>query len=265
MKNLKLVTFEEPIFSTIQGEGILVGTPSVFIRTYGCDYACHWCDTKGSWRPGSTGQDVTLDEIVTKARSFRLPHAVITGGNPLLWTCLPELIVALQTEYRLPLEEPLPEGTTRGINEDLALGMHVTVETQASIFDEAVARHVDLMSISPKLHDWRQDVVDQFIDAALMRKKVIQVKIVCTNRVDADIAIQRVADMFSWACRRFGSPEFVQEKLFFILQPETSLGRPGIQMVRSAIEEAYSTGTPGVVTPLIRLIPQVHKTGLYVR
>ena len=30
---------------TIQGEGALIGQPTIFVRTGGCDYRCSWCDT----------------------------------------------------------------------------------------------------------------------------------------------------------------------------------------------------------------------------
>jgi len=38
------------VFSTIQGEATFTGTPSLFIRTQGCDVGCTWCDTKFSWK-----------------------------------------------------------------------------------------------------------------------------------------------------------------------------------------------------------------------
>ena len=252
-RRLNLVTFEDPIWPTIQGEGILVGTPSVFIRLWGCDDSCSWCDTKKSWMPGSTSQELDIDAIVEKARSFRLSHAVITGGNPVLQPELPDLIVALQAEhYALDM---------RRVGDQWP-GMHVTVETQASIFDEAVSRHANLMSLSPKLHNWRDEVVLQYLCAALWREKDIQVKVVVTSTSETLLALDRFVELFRWTRDNKGK---TRDLVHFILQPESSLGRRGVEMVRSTLEQWRLEHKPGYAYPVVRIIPQFHKVGLYVR
>jgi 7-carboxy-7-deazaguanine synthase len=92
------------IFHTIQGEGVSVGAPAVFIRASRCNLHCHWCDTDHTWNfvktpwphekdavPGYTKHqksDVTF-EISPAAAAERIlaydcPRTVITGGEPLL-------------------------------------------------------------------------------------------------------------------------------------------------------------------------------------
>ena len=59
------------IFRSIQGEGRLTGTESVFVRTSGCNLRCRYCDTPyASWTP--EGEDLSVDEIL--ARVERLRH-----------------------------------------------------------------------------------------------------------------------------------------------------------------------------------------------
>jgi 7-carboxy-7-deazaguanine synthase len=112
------------IFYSVQGEGSLIGVPSVFIRTSGCNLRCTWCDTPyTSWAP--EGDDWQLDNILEHVKNFRAVYAVVTGGEPMI---APE-IVAL----------------TRGLRN---MDMHITIETAGTAYQPVAC---DLMSISPKL------------------------------------------------------------------------------------------------------------------
>lgn len=112
------------IFYSIQGEGMLAGVPTVFVRTSGCNLRCTWCDTPyTSWKP--EGQDRSIDEILNEVRRTGTKHVVVTGGEPML------------TGEIVPLVDRL-----RGMN------LHVTIESAGSIYQPVVC---DLMSISPKL------------------------------------------------------------------------------------------------------------------
>ncbi|MFN3526350.1 MAG: 7-carboxy-7-deazaguanine synthase QueE, partial [Paracoccus sp. (in: a-proteobacteria)] len=72
---------------TIQGEGVLIGEPTVFVRAGGCDYRCVWCDSlhavdsafRDTWSPMSTGQ--IWDEVVRLSGGQALTVS-ISGGNP---------------------------------------------------------------------------------------------------------------------------------------------------------------------------------------
>src|SRR5258707_13951653 len=77
------------IFYSVQGEGSLVGVPSVFVRTSGCNLRCVWCDTPyTSWRP--EGDELSLDEILARVdASPQARHVVVTGGEPLI---APEIV-----------------------------------------------------------------------------------------------------------------------------------------------------------------------------
>jgi 7-carboxy-7-deazaguanine synthase len=112
------------LFYSIQGEGSLVGVPSVFIRTSGCNLRCSWCDTPyTSWQP--EGTDLDLDQILDEVAAHPARHVVVTGGEPMI---APD-IVALTGRLH-------------------ARGMHITIETAGTVFAPVAC---DLMSISPKL------------------------------------------------------------------------------------------------------------------
>lgn len=112
------------IFESIQGEGMLAGVPSLFLRASGCNLRCAWCDTPyASWAP--EGEEWSVEQLVRRAAGSRLRHVVLTGGEPMIF----------------PDVAPL----TRALRE---LGRHITIETAGTV-DADVA--CDLMSISPKL------------------------------------------------------------------------------------------------------------------
>jgi 7-carboxy-7-deazaguanine synthase len=112
------------IFYSIQGEGVLVGVPSVFIRTSGCNLRCTWCDTPyTSWSP--EGEDFSIDQIATRAAGFHAHHVVITGGEPMI---APEMVRLTHLLHDAKL--------------------HLTIETAGTVYAPVAC---DLMSISPKL------------------------------------------------------------------------------------------------------------------
>lgn len=112
------------IFYSVQGEGALLGAPSVFVRTSGCNLRCVWCDTPyASWHP--EGEWRSVESVLEEVRGFGAAHTVVTGGEPMMMPDVVEL--------------------TRGLR---ALGHHITIETAGTIYRQVTC---DLMSISPKL------------------------------------------------------------------------------------------------------------------
>ncbi len=80
------------IFPSLQGEGLLMGIPTTFIRFTGCNLRCVWCDTKYAY---DEGEDQSVDDIVNAVSSFGIKRVCLTGGEPLLQKELMELINAL--------------------------------------------------------------------------------------------------------------------------------------------------------------------------
>jgi 7-carboxy-7-deazaguanine synthase len=136
------------IFRSIQGEGRLTGTESIFVRTSGCNLRCRYCDTPyASWTP--EGEELSVAEILDRIdelrrseppelpASFQTPaasasaapndvrHVVLTGGEPMLFAELIPLTASLRAQ-----------------------GWHITIETSGTLYLPVAC---DLMSISPKL------------------------------------------------------------------------------------------------------------------
>jgi len=170
------------IYASLQGEGLLAGTPSVFVRTSGCNLRCHWCDTPfTSWEP--VGEQLSAEDVAHRVAQLGPPHVVITGGEPLLAPDVADLCRLLR-------------GT----------GRHITIETAGTVFLDVAA---DLVSISPKLASsappadtpggWaarhegsrrRDDVL-----LSLMNGRDYQLKFVIDSRADLAEALAWIDDL----------------------------------------------------------------------
>lgn len=79
------------VFKSIQGEGTLIGIPMVFIRLWGCNMACKWCDTRYSWAPEFKNKTKRIEyspESLVKLLLEKYPEVTwfnFTGGEPTLW------------------------------------------------------------------------------------------------------------------------------------------------------------------------------------
>jgi len=160
------------IFYSIQGEGLLAGVPSIFIRTSGCNLRCHWCDTPyASWRP--EGPEMSVPEILQKISAWNCRHVVLTGGEPMIAPDLPELAATLKKE-----------------------GKHITIETAGTIAPNNIS--CDLASLSPKLSNstpplerdtaWSKKHESTRLQPAVIsewiRKYAFQLKFVVSSELD---------------------------------------------------------------------------------
>jgi 7-carboxy-7-deazaguanine synthase len=112
------------LFYSVQGEGVLSGVPSAFVRTSGCPLRCAWCDTPyTSWEP--SGETLSVDQVLARVAEYPTRHAVLTGGEPVVAAGAEELCRRLRER-----------------------NYHVTLETAAIEFKPLA---IDLASLSPKL------------------------------------------------------------------------------------------------------------------
>lgn len=134
---------------TVQGEGPSIGQLCSFIRLFGCDKFCQWCDSAFTWRvsdehphdfapvydPKLESHRMSIDSIVEHFREMNPPMMVITGGEPMLQAKkLPELIAYL-------------------INEIPAL-VRIEIETAGTIWDDRLAELQFVhFNVSPKLEN----------------------------------------------------------------------------------------------------------------
>lgn len=152
---------------TIQGEGALIGQPTVFVRTGGCDYRCDWCDTlhavdssfRHDWKP------MRAEEVFAQVRKLSgdKPLMVsLSGGNPAIQDL--SKLIALGKEQ----------------------GYKFALETQGSVAQNWFSE-LDVLTLSPKppsskmKTDWQ--VFDECL-AAAKNKPTIALKIVIMDEAD---------------------------------------------------------------------------------
>lgn len=125
----QMIKISEIFGPVIQGEGMHIGVPTVFVRTGGCDYRCSWCDTmyavdkkfSGEWR--SMSDDEVCQAIQLQSWSPIL--VTLSGGNPALF------------DFSSVIERMH------------VCGYSFTIETQGSVPRSWFSR-LDSMTISPK-------------------------------------------------------------------------------------------------------------------
>ncbi len=123
------------IFYSVQGEGINLGKPTVFLRLAGCNLKCSWCDTKYAWDWQNFKREENTITLAGKAvekliREYGCKALVITGGEPLL-----------QQEQLVRLLARLKKS-----------GFYIEIETNGTVFPTVELLYdVDHWSVSPKL------------------------------------------------------------------------------------------------------------------
>ncbi len=153
------------IFTSLQGEGSFVGTPSIFIRLQGCDVGCPWCDTKHTWQcepsqeiafsalmilndndnDNNNWSGVTLDELIdylmNKVPYFdNITHIVITGGEPAMQNLHPLCTRLEHLGKQIQLETSGTHKLAITSNTWVTLSPKITIPNPKLILDENINR-----------------------------------------------------------------------------------------------------------------------------
>ncbi|MBI1862238.1 MAG: radical SAM protein [Deltaproteobacteria bacterium] len=151
------------IFFSIQGESLLVGKPTVFVRTAFCNLRCTWCDTKYAYWDGKV---MTVDEVMKAVKGYDTEYVCVTGGEPLsqkgTYDLLESLLVAgytvsLETNGSISIKD-VPKGVIKVVD----------IKCPASGASEKMAwENLELVQPTDQLKfvvasradfDWAQDV-----------------------------------------------------------------------------------------------------------
>ena len=152
------------IFKSIQGEGLYIGSPMVFVRLAGCNYTCPWCDTKYSWDVDS-GDEYTPDELYSKILEiggYDNFNVCFTGGEPMLQQDeIGKLIPWLHSKWWISTH----------------------IETNGSIIPKGPIRRIKHWVISPKLrYITAKEMIEGILSVYLYGD--VQLKFVVSSKAD---------------------------------------------------------------------------------
>lgn len=180
--NEKKIPIIELFGPTVQGEGLLIGRPTHFLRTGGCSFACQWCDSMHAVDAEQVKVNrkmMTCGQIYESLHHLpRAPWLTLTGGDPCMW----------------PLTE-LIHYTRHNLNSA------VNVETQGVLFPDWL-HEVDHITFSPKGPSSKMDQsITEFRDKLIQHRQttpggngsesgqLITIKIVVFTEEDLSYAI----------------------------------------------------------------------------
>ncbi len=164
------------IFRSLQGEGVLIGTPTVFVRLAGCNLACSWCDTTFAL---AGGKEKKVEEVVSLVRVYNLPYVCITGGEPLIQEETYDLVdrllregfhVTLETNGSLPINQ-LP------CTESLLISMDIKCPS-SRMSERMCLTNIELLSATDQLKFVVADERDVIFAEAMLRSHEVNCPVI---------------------------------------------------------------------------------------
>ncbi len=172
------------IFYSIEGEGIEIGRPEVFIRLAECNLRCTWCDTKYTWE---NGKDMSTNEVINEVAKYPCRSVSITGGEPLL-----------QKEELLKLIQRFKK-----------MKYWIQINTNGTIFDEEIFSLADLISMDCKCPSSKmRSELDVLEKTSKLFKQKTQFKFVISDENDYEYAVNIVSSSLRSASNIVFQPEW---------------------------------------------------------
>lgn len=232
---MKVRIFE--IFTSIEGEGILYGTKTLFVRLAGCPFDCFYCDTTEAL-PADSGTEYTLEEatkLVDGSLQENTFKVNFTGGEPLMQH---EAVAALADHVQ-----------SRGVSTYL----------ESSCFDSGrfarVLPHLDYAKIefktpdsefvSPKGRDGAYRNALECLAEAARAGTTVYVKVVVSRRTPAEYVGSLAAEVFG------SVPDGSVSG--FVIQPTYGVEEPSLDALMGMYDAVYPTYDG------VRIVPQLHK------
>ena len=232
---MKVRLFE--IFTSVEGEGILYGTKTLFVRLAGCPFTCFYCDTKESL-PLNSGTEYTIEEaneLIDTNLQDQTYKVNFTGGDPLI-----------QHEAVAQLAKHMQN-------------KKIPTYLESSCFDINRFNHVlpfmDIVKIEFKTKD--SDFVDsehyeklightmKCLESSVKSKKTTYIKIVVSSKTQLDEFKKLIGEIFNNI-----SKENING---FVIQPTYGISEPSLDLLLNLYDVVF----PYYID--VKVVPQLHK------
>ncbi len=213
MRLLKVRLFE--IFTSVEGEGILFGTKTLFVRLAGCPFTCFYCDTKESL-PLDSGNEYSIEEacklidINLKDQTFKVNF---TGGDPLIQhQAVAELAKYIQSK-KIPTYLESSCFDSDRFNQVLPFIDIVKIEFKTKDSDFVDLRHYETLI----------ENAAQCLALAISAKKITYIKIVVSSKT-------KLED-FKFLVRKIFDTVTKEDIDGFVIQPTFGIAEPSIDLL----------------------------------
>ena len=225
------------IFTSIEGEGILYGTKTLFVRLAGCPYSCFYCDTLDAL-PLDSGKEYSINEacdLIDKNLQKNTYKVNFTGGEPLI-----------QHEAVSELAKYVKSKGIPTYLESACFDSKKFLHVLPSIdFVKIEFKTIDSEFIDAKHHPNLIKNTLECLEASINANKTTYIKIVVSSNTELSSFNELVDKIF-----KIASKETISG---FIIQPTTSISEPSLEKLIGFYDSVYP------YYDQVRIVPQLHK------
>ena len=225
------------IFTSIEGEGILYGTKTLFVRLAGCPYSCFYCDTLDAL-PLDSGKEYSINEacdLIDKNLQKNTYKVNFTGGEPLI-----------QHEAVSELAKHVKSKGIPTYLESACFDSKKFLHVLPSIdFVKIEFKTIDSEFIDTKHHPNLIKNTLECLEASINAKKTTYIKIVVSSNTEFSSFNELVDKIF-----KIASKETISG---FIIQPTTNISEPSLEKLIEFYDSVYP------YYDQVRIVPQLHK------
>ena len=232
---MKVRLFE--VFTSVEGEGILYGTKTLFVRLAGCPFSCFYCDTKESL-PLDSGIEYSIDDanqLINKKLKNQTYKVNFTGGDPLIQHEAVALLAKNIQNKKIPTYLESSCFDVDRFNHVLPFIDIVKIEFKTKDSDFIDSQHYE------KLISHTMKCLQSSVDA----KKITYIKIVVSSKTQPDDFEKLINEIFTIISK--------DDIDGFIIQPTYGISEPSLDLLLNLYDLVF----PFYID--VKVVPQLHK------